>query len=733
MPARTLLSTLVSLFRRKRSSAFPVCLVVAAFLLAVKTQSQKRGHSLATADTGLRVETRPNRIVIASLQSRQTRKEWIGAQSGQEAAAIPLIEQAEWEGKTARLTWEFVSSRVAKGPIQSLELTFVSRTPALELRSLWQARTGDGPIEHRIQITNREKTPVQIPLQPTLALSLRAPSGESLEHWWVEKGAITPTPYGTHHSPITEGYAANLFSIPYAREDAEHRDAIPWSAFQDTQDHQGLYVGIAFSGRVRIAVQRAEQAGPVLLEAGLTPEENGAAPFMTRLAPGETFETPPVFLGCYTGDVDDGANRLHRWVEKALRPPVHDARYPLLVNNSWGSGMAVDETLARRMIEETAELGLELFHIDAGWFRGVGDWHPHPAKFPDGLAPIADYAHSKGLKFGLWVGWTQGGIATDPTGLLANLSVFDPQMKDWFTRDYPPDWQPSDFTGADVCLADPRAADWCLRDLRRIVRDYKLDLLEHDQRMIVENCDRQDHRHTDAPTDIAYRAARGYYQVYDTLRAENPNLLFENCVNGGHTVDYGIVQRTHYISITDTYDPLSNRRAFYDASYALPPAMCESYVENWPARTLANFLYMLRSGMMGWCTIMTDTSQWNDAQHAAAKKQFALYKAWLRPLIAKGDLYHVSERPDGVRWDGMQYYDPRTGKGVLFAFRGTTDAERHSFRLKGLEPNARYKLVFTDGTSESTTRSGRDLMRRGIPVRLTEPQSSEIVTLTREK
>jgi hypothetical protein len=27
-------------------------------------------------------------------------------------------------------------------------------------------------------------------------------------------------------------------------------------------------------------------------------------------------------------------------------------------------------------------------------------------------------------------------------------------------------------------------------------------------------------------------------------------LLFEDCVNGGRTVDFGIVQRTHYISIT---------------------------------------------------------------------------------------------------------------------------------------------------------------------------------------
>lgn len=54
----------------------------------------------------------------------------------------------------------------------------------------------------------------------------------------------------------------------------------------------------------------------------------------------------------------------------------------------------------------------------------------------------------------------------------------------------------------------------------------------------------------------------------------------------------------------------SGRRAFYDASYALPPAMLESYIEKWPAPRLDDFMYMLRSGMMGWMTILLETTTW---------------------------------------------------------------------------------------------------------------------------
>ena len=95
-------------------------------------------------------------------------------------------------------------------------------------------------------------------------------------------------------------------------------------------------------------------------------------------------------------------------------------------------------------------------------------------------------------------------------------------------------------------------------------------------------------------------------------------------------VDFGSAAHGDYFSITDTYDPLSNRRAFYDTSHVLPAAMLESYVEKWPTPRIENFRYMLRSGMMGWLTIMTDTNAWSPEQHADAKKEIDLYKKELR-------------------------------------------------------------------------------------------------------
>jgi alpha-galactosidase len=193
-------------------------------------------------------------------------------------------------------------------------------------------------------------------------------------------------------------------------------------------------------------------------------------------------------------------------------------------------------------------------------------------------------------------------------------------------------------------------------------------------------------------------------------------------------MDFGSAAHGDYFSITDTYDPLSNRRAFFDTSYVLPAAMLESYVEKWPTPRIENFRYMLRSGMMGWTTIMLDTTAWTPEQHDAARAAIALYKSELRPLIRDAELFHISARPDGVHWDAVEYWDPMRGKGVVFVFRGSTvDETSHKFYLAGLTASARYKLHFEDGSSQDREANGSELMSPGLTVTLNQPNSSELV------
>ncbi len=658
------------------------------------------------------------------------------------AADEPLPASVEVSGDQVALTWE-LKPELGHADKHHVVFVYETATPRLRLSWEWQARADFGPIEHRITVENLSGHEIWLPMIDSFRLQMLCRPQRKLQYLYVEKGADTPSPIGTHIGEISEGYQWTGASSTYAfPQKGEAREVIPAEfVFNGDQPQAGWFAGIEFSGRTRISLSRSGDGVTTVL--GLNPEPG---PFRTRLEPGDKFETPAVFFGAFSGGPDDASNQLRSWVRAVLGNPAtwKDPQYPLTVNNSWGGGMQIDEKLALRMIDDSKQLGLEMFHVDAGWFRGVGDWYPNPQKFPHGLAFIADAAHKQGLRFGLWVDWTQAALDTEAGALNAR----DPRVRDWLVTDLPPEWKPEEFKGQTVDLGVPAAHDYLLKEVDRIVSDYHLDMLEHDGYLVAQGCVRDDHPH--APpnrstmkivhdwgsdfvvasnsTDVSYHAVRAYYDIYAQTRRTHPGLIFEICDDGGRMVDFGSAAHGDYFSITDTYDPLSNRRAFYDTSYMLPAAMLESYVEKWPTPRPENFLYMLRSGMMGWVTIMMDTSVWTGGQREAAKQAIALYKQKLRPLIRDARLYHVSQRPDGVHWDGIQYWDPASHRGVLYAFRGRIeDEDRHRFVLRGLDPAKRYRLHFQDGSSPDMIVAGGHLMKDGLVVHLPHPLSSELM------
>jgi alpha-galactosidase len=125
---------------------------------------------------------------------------------------------------------------------------------------------------------------------------------------------------------------------------------------------------------------------------------------------------------------------------------------------------------------------------------------------------------------------------------------------------------------------------------------------------------------------------------------------------------------------------------------------------------------------------MLDSNAWTPEQHAAARAEFALYKRRLRPLIRQANLYHVSDRPSEAHWDGIEYFDPAAGRGVLYAFRGAaTDETTHCFPVRGLNQKSAYRVTFQDRTSEDYAASGQQLIQSGVTVRSALPSSSELV------
>ena len=699
-------------------------------------QTAQLEGEIATAETAIAVNAGEHAPRLLTLSHR-------GVPAWKNVRDEALPEQVEVHGAAQPVLWRLDRS-ASRFESNDIQIVYVADSPRLKAVWRWRARSNQGPIEHNLLIQNLGGEQIWLPLQPSLRFDWTIDPKAALQRFWIEKGADIPSPEGTHLDALLEGDTWQGTSSPYAiPKPGQPREMIPYLLVDEsTADQRGWYVGIEFSGRARITLERTGTS--LRGEAGLDPSPG---PYRTRVPPGGTFETPTIFVGAFQGGPDGAGNILRRWARAVLNNPrtLADPSYPLLVNNSWGSGMAVDEALAHRMIEQSAQLGLEMFHLDAGWFRDVGDWQANPNKFPHGIASVADFAHQHGLKFGLWVDWAQAGTSSEPGA----LNVHDAAVTDWLIADPPADWKHSEpFKGITIDLGVPAASAWAQRELERIVSDYHLDMLEHDGYLVAQGSSRTDH--PAAPpdpatlrvvensgylwvegsnsTDVSYHATQAYYAIYEQLRQHHPNLLLEVCNDGGRMVDFGSAAHGDYFSATDTYDPLANRRAFFDASYVLPPAMLESYVQNYPAPRLENLRYVLRSGMLGWFSLMLDASQWTAQQREVARREFALYKSKLRPMIREADVYHVTERPDGVHWDGMEYYSPRLRRGVLYAFRGSaSELPTHRFRLAGLDRSRRYRLEFQDNPVANRELTGASLMLMGLDVRLVLPLSSDLI------
>src|SRR5690606_1425568 len=148
---------------------------------------------------------------------------------------------------------------------------------------------------------------------------------------------------------------------------------------------------VPFAGSVRIA------GGP--------DDESG----ILTLAPGTSLTTATLAGLWAHGDGDAVANAWHTYQRTLARSTGPEHRP--VVYDSWYA-TTFDVTLEhQRALAEVAEgLGVEVFVVDDGWFRGrssdgsgLGDWEPDPAKLPEGLGPLAEAVAERGMRFGLWV------------------------------------------------------------------------------------------------------------------------------------------------------------------------------------------------------------------------------------------------------------------------------------------------------------------------------------------
>ena len=423
------------------------------------------------------------------------------------------------------------------------------------------------------------------------------------------------------------------------------------------------------------------------------------APGEVRLEPGEAIMTPDLLATCSAEGANGVAWAFHRAIRARLDWPGGTMRSRPVHLNTWeGFYFDHDETALKALATSAAQIGVERFVLDDGWFgrrdddtSSLGDWTVDARKYPDGLGPLAGHVTALGMEFGLWV---------------------EPEMVN-------PD--------SDLYRAHP---DWVLqiaaRPLLTARNQLVLDMAREDVRDHLFGCIaallknlpisylKWDHNR--ALTHAGQRAmfrrqVAGSYALMARLRSAFPAMEIEACAGGGGRIDAGIVRHTHRFWTSDNIDAVSRVSIQRGFLQFMPPELMGAHVGASPAHASGRAQSMaFRSGVAlpGHFGVELDVRQVQGPEREELCAAIARYKG-LRDRLHRQRTW-LGEAGDHVLWQAVGAPDAM----LLIVTR--TDMSDLAYppllRLPMVDPARRYRIA-REG-KDSVEHDGAWLLRTGF-------------------
>jgi alpha-galactosidase len=493
---------------------------------------------------------------------------------------------------------------------------------------------------------------------------------------------------------------------------------VPWFAVGRESDV--FYAGLLWSGAWALTADRS--AAGLNLSLGLA----GMSTSITSVVDG-----PHAVFGVARGGIADASAALRTFIRRALRGGR--SFDPLVTYNTWYAyGVAIDEESMRREIDGAAALGAELFMMDAGWYAGagrggpgdftsgLGTWQVDRSRFPSGLRALRDYAHDRGLKFGIWV---------EPERV-AQSTIGQPGLAQdmWLAKN---NGKFGSIDSAQICLGGGAARQWIRDRLTTLIDTVQPDYLKWDNNLWV-NCDRSGHVH--AATDGNFAHVNGLYSILSDLRARYPDLLIENVSGGGNRMDLGMLRYSDVAWMDDRTTPsVKVRHNIQGLSALFPPAYLLSFAMHDQQEALhdgPDLPLLLRSRMsavLGLCLKTGDLSE-NDA--AAIVREIETYKALRGSLrTGAGSLLSGQASVDGPAWDVFQTTPEGDSHVLIWATQSDPAVSEVVVVPVGLRSRTLYEVRSIDSGLLGIV-SGATLMADGVAVSAWPHSAAHLLVVT---
>lgn len=480
-------------------------------------------------------------------------------------------------------------------------------------------------------------------------------------------------------------------------------------------EHHGEAYGfhLGWSGNHRLVAEEVSDGRKIVMMGPLL------EPGEVTLAPGETFETPPLYAAFSALGLNGLSNGFH-WHARTRVLPARSGKPRPVHFNTW-EAVYFDHDVATldRLADEAAAMGAERFVLDDGWFgrrdddtTSLGDWRVDERKYPSGLKPLVDHLQTLGLGFGLW-------IEPEMVNLDSDLARAHP---DWVAG--VPGYEPVPGRSQHVLDLTNRACfEHILERLDALVAENRIEYLKWDMnRDLVLQGDAKGRPAT-------HRQTLAVYELIDRLRAAHPDIEIETCASGGGRVDYGILARTDRVWLSDSNDARERWRMQRAASYFLPPEIVGSHVGPRVCHTSGRVLPIETRALVAasrWMGCELDLRDKPPEEREVLARVLAWHKTHRDRLHgAIGRRHHRLERAANVTAE--LFIDETDTSFLLFAYQEEAN-ERTSappLRLCGLQAGSyRIERIFPrdlphmahrgSGAEDTVTLSGIVLMRRGV-------------------
>ena len=603
---------------------------------------------------------------------------------------------------TRELELEFVSAAIEdSGETAELVLSFADRHYPLAVESRHRARRGSPVIERRLVLRHTgSDADASINILRADSASWTLPPMADYRLSQVRGRWAAETRLHRSSPPFGE-------TVLTSRRGITGHHANPWVMVDDgtagATHGQVFGCALAWSGSWRLTVERTS-ADRVVVAAGFGPDG-----VVWSLAPGEVLTTP-VSAGIWTdGGFDAASQAWHAYVLDQVLPHAEELRP--VVYNSWeatGFDVSLEGQLA--LARQAAEIGVELFVMDDGWFgsrtsdrAGLGDWWPNPDRFPDGLAPLVKGVRELGMDFGLWV---------EPEMVNPDSDLYRAHP-DWVLHQ--PFRRRSEHRNQLVLnLARPDVAAWVHEWLDRLVAESDIGFLKWDMNRPFTEVGWPEAG--EGGGDLVWRRyVENLYALLDKLRADHPGLRIEACSGGGGRLDLGVLARVDQVWTSDNTDALDRLAIQEGFAQVYPARVMSAWVTDSPnphtgRRIPLEFrFHVAMAGVMG---IGGDLAEWSAEELTTAREMVTAYKR-IRPVVQHGTRYAHGDASGDL--SGVEYVAADRSEAVVFVYRRErrfAQMERPVV-LRGVDAAGRYRDV-----GSGIVHHGAVLLSRGLPMAL---------------